>query len=257
MGFWDLDETAPVINPEEALAYYSRLMGGKDLSIPSLLIATFQAAALDHMAARLEIEDVHRWPTPIFFPLGRGSLDGRAIAIARLPIGAPAAASALELMIAAGARTVVMVGSAGSIQPALRSGSLVIATTAIRHDGVSHHYIPHGDAAIPSPRVIDALILAAARRSTSAACGALWTTDAPYRECRGTIDRLREQGVLGVEMEAAAIYAVAQHRGTETALIAAVSDELGDKWKPAFHTLSYRRSLFTAADIAIDAARTL
>ena len=257
---WELDRSEPLIAPDRMLAYYRELAGcpPEQLALPDLLVGTFQRLALEHLASRIGDEAPTRWPTPLFWPLARGSFLGRKMAVARLPVGAPAAASALELMIAAGVRTVILVGSAGSLQPSLPIGSLLVAIGALRHEGTSHHYLPAGEPAVASADLVDALVSAALRRGLKPPPrGLLWTTDAPYRECADSVARLRESGVLAVEMEAAALFAVATHRGSRAALLAAVSDELHDRWKPGFHTLAYRRALLRAADIALEAAASL
>ncbi len=251
---WEMDTSEPAITPEAVLAYYGRLMGGEvDMTLPDLLVATFQVTALRHLAGLIGTEVADRWPTPIFWPLARGSFRGRDIAIARLPIGAPAAAAALELMITAGVRTALIVGSVGSLRPDLHTGSLVIATHAVRNEGTSYHYLASDQVANASPDLVHALESAAYARASSETSGPVWTTDAPYRECATTIARLRAEGVLGVEMEAAGLFAVSRHRGARAALIAAVSDELSDGWSPGFHTMAYRRAILTAAGIALDA----
>ncbi len=257
---WDFDGSEPLIGPERALEYYGELLGdARDtLSLPETLVATFQQKALERMVARIGAEPPTRWPAPIFWPLARGSFQDHALAVARLPMGAPAAASALDLMIAAGVRTVLLVGSAGSLQRHLPVGSLVVPTEAIRHEGTSHHYLPAAETAQPSMEMVDLLISAAQARTRAVpAQGPTWTTDAPYRECVDTVARLRSAGVLCVEMEAAALFAVARHRGVRIALVVAISDELWDSWRPGFHTLSYTRGLLTAADIAVEAASSL
>lgn len=257
---WDIDQSEPLITPEGVLSYYRGLLGGDGgaLALPDLLVATFQQPALEHLVGRIGAATPTRWPAPVFWPLARGTLQGRDLAVARLPIGGAAAASALELMIAAGVKTAFLVGSAGSLQPHLPVGSLVIPTSALRHEGTSHHYLPVEEPSTASPDLVDALVSASLRRGkTTPSLGPLWTTDAPYRECAGTVARHRESGVLAVEMEAAALFAVALHRNTRIALVAAVSDELWDRWKPGFHTLAYRRALLTAADIALEAAAGL
>ena len=48
-------------------------------------------------------------------------------------------------------------------------------------------------------------------------CGATWTTDAPFRETFEAIAFAQSEGILGVEMEAAALYAFAQ--ATQKAVI--------------------------------------
>ena len=86
--------------------------------------------------------------------------------------------------------------------------------------------------------------------------GRSWTIDAPYRETVGAIRRHREAGVSVVEMEAAAIFAVARVRGVRAALIVTVSDELfGDEWNVGFGHDAYLDSLARAADAAMDAAQ--
>ena len=61
-----------------------------------------------------------------------------------------------------------------------------------------------------------------------------------------------------VEMEAAAIFAVARVRGVRAALIVAVSDELfGQEWQIGFGDEPYLDSLERAADAAMDTAARL
>lgn len=260
MPTWEYDPSEPLINPDGFLSYFGELPGcdPEALALPDLLVGTFQQLALEHMAARIGGSHPERWPTPIHWPLTRGSLRGRELAVTRLPIGAPAAAMALELMIAAGVRTVLLVGSAGSLQPSLPTGSLLIATRALRHEGTSHHYLPAGEPASASSYLVDALISAALQSGlNSPATGATWTTDAPFRECADSIARHRASGILAVEMEAAALYAVAAHRRARAALIVAISDELQDRWRPGFRSLAYQRALLRAADLALEAASRL
>ena len=40
--------------------------------------------------------------------------------------------------------------------------------------------------------------------------GASWTTDAPFRETEAMIAACRDEGILAVEMEASALYGLAQ-----------------------------------------------
>ena len=60
-----------------------------------------------------------------------------------------------------------------------------------------------------------------------------------------------------VEMEAAAVFAIARVRGVRAGLIAAVSDELFDVWNPAFSDTVYLEALIRAADASIQVASQL
>ena len=60
------------------------------------------------------------------------------------------------------------------------------------------------------------------------AVGATWTTDAPYRETAEEVAYYRGDGVLTVEMEASAVFAVAQARGVHLASAVVLDAVLGE-----------------------------
>ena len=57
--------------------------------------------------------------------------------------------------------------------------------------------------------------------------GASWTTDAPFRETEAVIAQRRAEGILAVEMEAAALYALAQARQYQVICFAHVTNQMG------------------------------
>jgi purine-nucleoside phosphorylase len=56
--------------------------------------------------------------------------------------------------------------------------------------------------------------------------GSSWTTDAPYRETREAIIAAEREGVVCVEMEAAALYAYAAARGRAVVCLAHVTNTM-------------------------------
>lgn len=65
--------------------------------------------------------------------------------------------------------------------------------------------------------------------------GPTWTADASFRETRSKVERYAAEGVLAVEMEAAAAFAAAGECGVEAAAAFSPSDYLGpDAWEPRF-----------------------
>ena len=86
--------------------------------------------------------------------------------MARISIGAPAAALVLEHSIARGVRNVLMVGPASALQRHLPIGSKVIVTGAEREDGASHHYLPANEIVSADPE------LTATLEQCAATCGA-------------------------------------------------------------------------------------
>ena len=61
--------------------------------------------------------------------------------------------------------------------------------------------------------------------------GKAWTTDAPYRETRARVARRVAEGCLAVDMEAAALFAIARFRNVRLALLLAAADDLSqEQW---------------------------
>ncbi|MEZ3117054.1 nucleoside phosphorylase [Halobaculum sp. MBLA0147] len=164
-------------------------------------------------------------------------------------IGAPVTAMIVETLGAAGVEAFLSVGYAGCLQTDVSMADVIIPDRAIRDEGTSHHYLAPGELVKPTPS------LAADARATTADStrtvheGTTWTVDAAYRETVPEVDHYAERGVLTVEMEAAAVFAVARHHRYEAAALLVVSDYLGtEEWEPRFdQTADHLRELFEIA----------
>jgi len=142
---------------------------------------------------------------------------GGTVGICCMGIGAPAVAAQMEVLIALGVQRFLSIGTAGGLGPAGSVADVVLLTGAVRDDGVSYHYLPADLTATP-----DAALTARFGDALSAARiphtdGSTWTTDAPFRETAEEIAAYRSRGVVAVEMEAAAVFAVAQTRAVPIA----------------------------------------
>ena len=165
--------------------------------------------------------------------------------------GAPIAAQRLENLIALGASGFVSLGAAGGLQPDLSVGDLVLCTGAVRDEGVSHHYLPTDAAVTPDPALTQALGAALASRGVVRS-GMTWTIDAPYRETVAEVKHYQDAGVLTVEMEAAALFAVATVRRVPIASAFSISDLLTRMtWEPRFDAPELHGGLAALADAAI------
>lgn len=258
---WPFDTTEPLVAPEVTLELSRREHGmtSDNDALPALFVATFQQAAYDRMLERAGATDGAAGHGGSGGTGSRtvGQVDGVPVALARITVGAPAAALVLELAIVRGVRTILVVGSAGSLQRAVPLGSTVLVEGAEREDGTSHHYLPAGEVVTADPALTQLLEDSARARGLAPIRGRSWTIDAPYRETVGAIRRHRSAGVAVVEMEAAAIFAVARVRGARAGLLVAVSDELFDAWNPGFRHPSYLAALLRSADVAMDVAARL
>jgi len=145
---------------------------------------------------------------------------GRTI-VSCLSPGAAAMVTQMENLAYLGTQRFAVVGAAGSIVDDVRPGATVIPTAAVRDDGISQHYLPPARYATPSQALVDRL-----RRSLPDALGgATWTVPVPYRMTRREVELHRADGVVAVEMEAAALFAVAEAIGVEAAAVLVISDQ--------------------------------
>ncbi|TFF90810.1 MAG: purine-nucleoside phosphorylase [Promethearchaeota archaeon] len=169
-------------------------------------------------------------------------------------IGAPAVAVLIEELAAFGVNNFLSIGTAGALQKDLRLGSYVICNKAIRDEGTSYHYLKPEKFSYPSANIMKNLVEVAKDLELTYSLGIIWTIDAPYGETIEEIDIYRKEGVLTVEMEAAAIFAVAKYLNVEAAALFTISDYLcGDKWQLHFHfTEEHLKTLFTIAKKTIN-----
>jgi uridine phosphorylase len=143
-------------------------------------------------------------------------------------IGAPISATVTENVIAAGAKAVVLLGGGAGLQADLSPDAAILPTTAIRDEGVSYHYIPEEEPVTPTESLVDSLADALSSADFETPRGPTWTTSAFYRETLPEITHYRDEGVVTLDMESAAIWAVCQYRGVDTATV----HELGDVLTP-------------------------
>ncbi|MBU0515115.1 MAG: nucleoside phosphorylase [Proteobacteria bacterium] len=170
-----------------------------------------------------------------FYRLHRKKLDHLTLSVAGPALGAPQAVLILEKLIALGGRTFFTFGWCGSLQPELTIGQIIIPRRAVSEEGASRHYPLEGEEGAASPGLVAALEKSLARAGVPYAAGTIWTTDAPYRETVKKVTRFQQKGVLAVDMEASALFAVAAFRRVELAAMMVVSDELHAlEWKHGF-----------------------
>ena len=116
-------------------------------------------------------------------------------------------------------------------------GAVLIPTRCLREEGTSLHDFPEVEVTLsPDERLVELLRSTAEEEGANVVTGLQWTIDAPYRELQGKITSFREQGVVGVDMETSAMYALGLFRGVSVCNLLVVSDELWGEWRPALRT---------------------
>jgi len=231
----------PYVTARQFLDYHES-RGNAQSPAPRAVVVTWQARLENWVRERREHCDLQ--------PAGAGSVLLRLtpdLGLARLPIGAPAAAIAVEELSARGTELFIGVGAVGGLGGRLAAGDLVVCSAALRDEGTSHHYAPPEPFAFPDPGLTTRL-----REALPAATyGPSWTTDAPYRETSEEIAKYRAEGILTVEMEASCLFTVARIAGAPAAAAFVVSDVLHrEQWEPNFGSPDLIQGLWTLFEAA-------
>jgi purine-nucleoside phosphorylase len=140
--------------------------------------------------------------------------DGELLTIQATGMGGPSAAIVTEELIRLGAKRLIRVGTCGALAGGLALGDLVIAETALPHDGASRALGATGPLA-PDPTLLEALRAAA----PGAHLGPVLSSDLFYDP-----DPAHPPEAVAIEMEAATILAVAARHGLPAACLLAVTD---------------------------------
>ncbi|WP_338742477.1 hypothetical protein [Haloplanus salilacus] len=119
------------------------------------------------------------------------------------------------------------VTSSGQIIPKDDPPYFVLIERALRDEGTSHHYRSASRYADIDSDLSTSVQEACKTVSRPVYVGSTWTTDAPFRETETAIDRARSEGILAVEMEAAALYTFAAVREQPVVCFAHVTNQMG------------------------------
>lgn len=157
--------------------------------------------------------------------------NGQSVAIAHAPMGAPSAAVMMEEIIAAEPEAIIAVGGAGVLDGTLAVGHPILVESAVRDEGVSWHYAPPSREISADPNTLAQMQTILSDLDVEYVTGKVWTTSAIFRETRAKIAERKAEGCIAVEMEAAALMAIAQFRRiTFGQILYAADDVSGATW---------------------------
>jgi uridine phosphorylase len=151
-------------------------------------------------------------------------LEGVTCGIIARTIGGPFAVLIAEQLQAAGAKLIIGLTSAGRVSPVLPLPCLVVATSAIRDEGTSYHYLPPASEVACKSQLVPLLERELLATGWAVRSGKVWTTDAPYRETKAQLNKWALEGALAVEMQAASLFAFGIARQVSVASVAMVSN---------------------------------
>lgn len=188
---------------------------GNDLGIRYALLPG-DPARLDRIAPLLE--QVEELEYNREYRSLRGIYKGVPVLAVSTGIGGASAGIAVEELRQIGVEAMIRIGSCGSLQPQVKLGDLIIVSGAVRDDGASKTYIEEIFPAVPDAELMIHCIEAAKENGLPYHVGIARSHDSFYTDNEEAIDGYwSKRGVLGCDMETAALFTIGHLRGVKTA----------------------------------------
>jgi purine-nucleoside phosphorylase len=164
-----------------------------------------------------------------------GTYKGVPISVQTSGMGAPSMSIVAEELLRLGAERLIRVGTCGGIGRGIKTGEIIIASSATPVDGATRTYL-HGDAYAPTADfgLVRLLVDEAARHGQAPHVGQVATVDVFYNPDTDYFSKWRSRGVLAFEMETSVLYYLAARAHAAGAKAAAatiltVSDILSEE----------------------------
>ena len=181
-----------------------------------------------------------------------GTYKGRRISVMGHGMGIPSCSIyAKELITEYGVKKIIRVGSCGAVRQDVKVRDVIIGSGACTDSKVNRIRFRDNDfAAISDFDMTLAAVKAAKQKGVSVRVGNLFSADLFYSPDVEMFDIMEKYGILGVEMEAAGIYAVAAEYGAKALSICTVSDHIrtGEQTSPQERQLTFNEMIEIALE---------
>ena len=226
--------------------------------IPERALVVGDPARAEKVAARLDgVTELGRFREYVTFS---GTHRGVPMIVSSHGVGAPGAALCFEELHQAGVKRILRAGTCGGLQPHIADGDLVIATGAIRDDGLTPGLVPLAFPALASVDVVTSLRGACGSVEHRVHEGIVLTGAVfyPHGVVGSSLSQWASAGAIAVEMECAALFVIGSLNGTEVgAILTSDGNPLHDKsdgYDP--HRDVVRDAVDVMIDVALEALAT-
>ena len=201
---------------------------GLNLQLPKKCIYAFLEEEIDRYAQEVGADCVGEFVSATkTYPVYVMSYKGEEVCLAQAPVGSAPAAQFMDWLIAYGVEQIISTGTCGVLAD-IEENAFLVPVRALRDEGTSYHYAApsryidvHVEAVSAIEQVLEQLGVPYEEVMT-------WSTDGFYRETAEKVAYRKEEGCVVVEMECAALAAVAQLRGVVWGELLFTADSLAD-----------------------------
>ncbi|EFF63908.1 purine-nucleoside phosphorylase [Turicibacter sanguinis] len=157
-----------------------------------------------------------------------GTYKGKKISVMGSGMGIPSIGIySYELIHFYGVKNLIRIGSCGSLQEDVKIRDVIIGMGACTNSNYASQYnLPGTYAPIASYQLLSKAVKVAAEKEIDVKVGNILSSDIFYDADADSWKKWAKMGVMGVEMEAAALYMNAAYAGVNALCILTVSDSL-------------------------------
>jgi purine-nucleoside phosphorylase/GNAT superfamily N-acetyltransferase len=146
-----------------------------------------------------------------------GDVAGRPVAFACV-YGAPMASEVVHIFGVLGTKAVIQIGNCGALADDFGAGDLFVADRAYCGEGTARYYKSDGEWVAASAGLLRSRTLSKLQPEEWRT-GAIYSTAALFAEGEADVERWFQECFAAVDLETAAVYAVAEHFGMERVAI--------------------------------------
>jgi uridine phosphorylase len=216
---------ASTFTPQNLLREARRQKAIAEADVPSVCVLDPDGDLVRRLQSTGQARLDHSWSC-YHTQLYRLSQDDLELGFVGCAVGSSFAVLVAEELFASGCGLLISMTSAGQLVELRPPPYFVLIERALRDEGTSYHYLPPAEFSSANVGLLAATSDALLARKLAVERGAVWTTDAPFRETETAITAMKAKGLLAVEMEAAALYAFAEARGKPVLCFAHVTNQM-------------------------------
>jgi uridine phosphorylase len=218
-------DAASVFSPENLLREARRQKSILQGNIPTICILDPDGDIAHYLVSSGQAHVHPHWAC-YHTKLYKFTYEGNEFGIIPYVVGASFAVLVAEELFVSGCKLLISMTSAGQITPMGQPPYFVLIERALRDEGTSYHYLPPALYCGIQPTLINCLEGVFGGTQPRVLRGTTWTTDAPFRETTEAIEFAHSEKILGVEMEAAALYAFAQVKSKDIVCFAHITNTM-------------------------------
>ena len=201
---------------------------GLDLQLPKKCIYAFLEEEIDRYAQEVGADCVGEFVSATkTYPVYVMDHKREKVCLAQAPVGSAPAAQFMDWLIGYGVEQIISTGTCGVLAD-IEENAFLVPVRALRDEGASYHYVAPSRYMEMQIEAISAIEQVLKQLGIPYEEVMTWSTDGFYRETAEKVAYRKEEGCAVVEMECAALAAVAQLRGVVWGQLLFTADSLAD-----------------------------